>query len=908
MRIKKRLGDSNLLSALIKLPANGKISVSFTIASLGIIALALQLSNGLLVERFPKKITYEGSSLAYEQDVSTDISAWALVDSARRFLFASGAPEALNLGIKLEFSADLEIIYWGEYESSECRDNGGYNGAKLIIDGVNLHKSLPTYQGQVHQFSFKAQEPQYLSVSVQNLTNPKCGRVKVTILEKQQAKTATARFILFWVTILFISLWIGVSPIVALLSSGMHVTLLYAEASLSDLSLRTIYIAGALSLILFSLICVVSRICRSSRACTLIIATVVLGTFGYPLVFIAHRYLFSTPFSKESVHAVLQSYTAQGIEFLQSFGRYEWIFLLALAYVLLFWILRSSPIHKSKVRSPLLVGIGLALLALIYVSGNVQNLPSINLVDSALNEYQEELNAYRELENKRKRSKVFAELDSDFSNNLSVFIIGESVNKNHMSAFGYPRKTTPFFDTQIELGNAISLSQAYSNHTHSNPTVSMMLTNANQYKEGSWINSPSVFNFIRAAGLKSSWISNHRMLGGWSNHISVIAREADQVTTINKHVGKGNSAAQYDESLLPIFERTLKEGSNQALFLHFYNSHWNYCNRYPDDNHVFEGSGIENAKFGRKAVQRKVTLKVLNCYDSTIRYSDLLLEKVVYTLATVNEPAILVYTADHGDDVFGANGHNSAVYSYTMSEIPLIIWANDRWRKEHSDIWDALLLNQNAVFTNDLYFELVLGLLGIESDLLTEELNLTSKYYKSIENPVTLHGKTELNGENNHAYWIRWNTYQARRKGIELGILNVGSEWEAKRALQMGIMTLHFSVSMKDSGSLVFGGEHAPVKGNFDRLLKSLDNKGIRKLYLQLDDEGLNANQRIIAMERLTAIVQNVPYSVELISSDQAFVPSTTLNLGDSSFMSDLVSKSGTTQGEILFVGADLLY
>ena len=77
------------------------------------------------------------------------------------------------------------------------------------------------------------------------------------------------------------------------------------------------------------------------------------------------------------------------------------------------------------------------------------------LVNDSFNIYQKEIKQLQEISSKRKVSDIKADLKTEFLNNTTVVIVGESVNKNHLSAYGYVRKTTPFLDKRLDDGEVI---------------------------------------------------------------------------------------------------------------------------------------------------------------------------------------------------------------------------------------------------------------------------------------------------------------------------------------------------------------------------------------------------------------------------------------------------------------------
>ena len=67
-----------------------------------------------------------------------------------------------------------------------------------------------------------------------------------------------------------------------------------------------------------------------------------------------------------------------------------------------------------------------------------------------------------------------------------ILVIGESANRDHMKAFneGYPEETTPWLSENKEENGFYLFKNAYSNFPQTVRSLSMYLTNKNQYTEG----------------------------------------------------------------------------------------------------------------------------------------------------------------------------------------------------------------------------------------------------------------------------------------------------------------------------------------------------------------------------------------------------------------------------------------
>ncbi len=800
-----------------------------------IVLISAILLKLLILDRyFPDQIVYTSATLQYNKLADINIRKYAIKDEFPSFLFAPLAPENLNPGLKFNKHASIAFLYRGEFNPNKCRDSDDVNHAFIEVKGANTYYKSLIVDGETKILDLDVEDDEIISIILSNKQNPECGRARITLLEKQNASHVLFLFIVIWVFAVVLCNATNISPLIALFGAGTTLLFLSADAGIGDLASSNFWFCIYMALALTALLLVIVSLGVKSKITNALLAFLLLLCFCYPIALLGHKNLFGFPVSQDSIHAILQSNIAQSIEFWEYFiGIKRTIGVLIFGVALYFFIKRINS-SKTANLTAIVLGIAILVMSLPQLALNSTQSSSIQLIKSATAKYREEVEILRKLTEKRKSFPVEADLKPQFENNLSVILIGESVNKNHMSAYGYPRKTTPNIDERIKRREVIKFSNVYSNHTHSNPTVSYMLTSANQYNEKNWLKTASIFGLTKAAGLNSTWISNHRMLGGWSNQITVLAKEADQSFTINKKVGKGNSANHHDGAMLPILNNSITTNSKQVIFLHLYNSHWNYCNRYPSSVTAFNNKEVSQIHFGTVSSNRKVSTSVLNCYDNTILYTDKLLEEIITILEKRQQPSILVYLADHADDVFRARAHNQAVYTYEMSEVPLFIWANQDWRVKNSEIWQTLNNHKDYVFTNDLMFETVLGLVGITSSVIDKKQDLSSNVFRQLDTPLSLHGRIRLNSPENILYWQRQNVLESKRIGIELRALNIDSILKAKYAIDLGLQVLQLNTQITNENQLVVTDSTGKALGiTLAQFLDELDAGELKKVLIK---------------------------------------------------------------------------
>lgn len=236
-----------------------------------------------------------------------------------------------------------------------------------------------------------------------------------------------------------------------------------------------------------------------------------------------------------------------------------------------------------------------------------------------------------------------------------VLIVGESMRKDYMSAYGYPINTTPFLaQTPAILVNGY-LSAA--SHT----AVSLPRTLAISHG----LDLHPVNNIItlaNAAKMKTIWLSNQGFIGKYDTAVSAIAVHATEKQFLKKGNFLTNNTSDY--ALLPLFKQALAQPykGSKLIVVHIMGSHENFCDRIKKDIYGFKD-------------------KDLSCYLSTYNQTDSIIKTIVNDLKATQESYSLFYFSDHGlNNVSTVKGQTQLVHGdlYKQNyEVPLIEIASD---------------------------------------------------------------------------------------------------------------------------------------------------------------------------------------------------------------------------------------
>ena len=301
-----------------------------------------------------------------------------------------------------------------------------------------------------------------------------------------------------------------------------------------------------------------------------------------------------------------------------------------------------------------------------------------------------------------------------------VLVIGETARACNFGLYGYGRDTTPLLG---KTGGLVAFTKAVTQSNTTHKSVPMLMSAVSAENFDSIYYEKGIITAFKEAGFHTVFISNQR-----PNHsfIDFFGEEADEWTFVKER--HPEAAALGDEDLLPEVRRVLAEGRKKELIvLHTYGSHFNYRERYPRREARFLPDDATEAK-------PKNRPQLVNAYDNTIRATDRLLHSVIAELAKTGAVSALLYTSDHGENIFDDSRrlflHASPVPSYYELHVPMLVWTSAAYRQAWPQEAASLAANRTKpVATSASVFHTLLGLAGIATPLRDDALSVASRRY-----------------------------------------------------------------------------------------------------------------------------------------------------------------------------------
>ena len=291
-----------------------------------------------------------------------------------------------------------------------------------------------------------------------------------------------------------------------------------------------------------------------------------------------------------------------------------------------------------------------------------------------------------------------------------VMVIGESANRDFMSAFTpLDRETTPWLSASAASDRFILFPHAYSCAMVTVNSLERALTERNQYNDKPFHDSVSIIDMAHKLGYKVHWYSNQGHLGSFDTQVTLVADTADVAKWTNQHLNK----VQYDSALIDFLDE-IDPSRNNFVVVHLKGSHFPFANRYPADAALWTPAKGEDPN--------------VISYLNSIRYTDSILQQVFdYAVAKLNLQA-MVYFSDHA--TIPDRTRTPGFMGFGMTRIPLFIYLSEGYSLRHPARDAALRANKDKYFTNDLAYELLCGILDVESSRFDESASLASPSYR----------------------------------------------------------------------------------------------------------------------------------------------------------------------------------
>ncbi len=257
--------------------------------------------------------------------------------------------------------------------------------------------------------------------------------------------------------------------------------------------------------------------------------------------------------------------------------------------------------------------------------------------------------------------------------NVVVYLV-DTLRKDHLSVYGYPRETSPRLAEFAK--DAVRFETAYSPTSWTRPAVASLLTGVTPPRHGA-ISRPDRLDpearllpeHLRAAGYHSAaFVSNPNVLPVWG-----FAKGFDDF----HDAAAARAEARADEINAAVF-RHLEEKRREPFFLyvHTIDPHQPY-EPLAEFAGLFPRPSPEELSSADPAAAARARLTAIGAaYDAEIRFNDHCFGALLDFLSKAGfyDDALVVFTSDHGEEFrdHGELGHGSTLYEEVV-QVPLLV-------------------------------------------------------------------------------------------------------------------------------------------------------------------------------------------------------------------------------------------
>lgn len=305
---------------------------------------------------------------------------------------------------------------------------------------------------------------------------------------------------------------------------------------------------------------------------------------------------------------------------------------------------------------------------------------------------------------------------------IYVLIIGETSRADNWQLYGYDRQTNPKLSQRDGL---VVFDKTLSESNTTYKSVPMLLSPLTAKTFGDSIYyTKGICSAFNEAGFNTAFISNQQR-----NHsfIDFFANQAQTTEFI-----RDGEPGSLDDHLVDHLRAFIDRSPADKIFvvLHTYGSHFNYHERYSPEFRTFTPDGASEASIENRQ-------ELINAYDNSIIFTDHVIDRVIATVDSLDIPAAVLYTSDHGEDIFdderGRFLHSSPTTTFTQIHVPFIAWFSDSHRQAFPEIYVNARGNSSAnVSSTRSVFPTMLTIAGISTSHVNSSDDLTSTYYLEL--------------------------------------------------------------------------------------------------------------------------------------------------------------------------------
>jgi len=283
-----------------------------------VIFLTVWLNNHVIENSYKHEEKFSSVELRYTPKREDNPSLYFVRQNNDQFLFAASTPEKSKPQLFFTSSANLTLTVKPQYNKLNC-GNGGINKTRLTLTGDTFFENVILTDNKEYVFPISVSKGQVIDVKITNNSNENCGKAVIAFNKTNNSNYASASFLLIWLCVFLVCLSIQASTLIALLGASFNAVLIYTEASIGLINFSNISFSISLSLSFAGILILFSAIPIRSKILMIFLALNVTCLFLLVSMPAAYQFFFSSPMDSAAIHALLQTYLSQALEFWNQF-------------------------------------------------------------------------------------------------------------------------------------------------------------------------------------------------------------------------------------------------------------------------------------------------------------------------------------------------------------------------------------------------------------------------------------------------------------------------------------------------------------------------------------------------------------------------------------------------------------
>lgn len=448
---------------------------------------------------------------------------------------------------------------------------------------------------------------------------------------------------------------------------------------------------------------------------------------------------FYTLITPSIIMVTLETNASEGSEFFASYFNLRTWMLFLLIFISSGFIFYFYPRIKV-IQMPLLFKkksfllsvccmILLSYTGLTYYVTQVRQMTSYQMLTGIERIWHSTKNALYDRQEYQKHIKLVQQSSPYLTANTSdipyiAVILGESLSKWHMNAYGYPLPTTPNLNKRIANKETYIFDSICTPRTVTSEAIRQIMTFYTDQSTQPWYKYHTLPAIMKEAGYYTCWLSNQdSFTAGDNNSTAGIASTSSVVEFSHPRHASEERYGYFDGDLLPLLEKHINNNKTKKFIcLHLMGSHRRYTNRYP----------LEFSKFKISDIERNIGDEIKRTiaeYDNAVLYNDYVCEEVIRLLE--KKDAIVFCFPDHGEEVYDTRnmcGHTLDNPSAPMKEIPFWIWTSRVFQEKRPLVQKNIQTNRHKTFNTVNFIHTIMHLCGIKTKDYQKKKSL---FYKS---------------------------------------------------------------------------------------------------------------------------------------------------------------------------------